>query len=490
VKSTVENLGPTRVRLLVELAFEDIQSSVDAAYKSIGAQVRIPGFRPGKVPSRIIDQRVGRAAVLEQAVNDALPKAYTDAVRETGIKALGQPEIELTKLEDNESIAFTAEVDVRPEFELPAFESITVTVENADVTDEQVDEQFESLRERFASLRGVTREVQSGDYVAIDLTASVDGEEVEGGAANGLSYEVGAGDLIEGLDDAIIGKNAGDTVTFTTTLQAGDLAGSESEVTVTVNSVKEKDLPEADGDFAQLASEFDTIDELRDDLRARIGRANLLVQGTQARDKVLEALLEAVEVPLPDSLVQAEIDWRLHDAVHSLDHDEDRLAAELEASGSSREEFDAQVRETAEQSVKSQLVLDAIADSEELAVTEAELTEYLVRQAQRYGMAPQDFANQLAQAGNLPALMSDVRRNKALAAVLESAVVTDEAGNTVDLSALATSPEDYANAMGDLSELGDGDHEDHTGHDHGDHAGHDHGDHAGHDHEDHTGHNH
>jgi trigger factor len=488
VKSTVENLGPTRVRLAVELPFEEIQSSLDAAYKSIGQQVKIPGFRPGKVPARVIDQRIGRGAVLEQAVNDALPKAYSEAVRETGINPIGQPDIELTNLADRESISFTAEVDVRPEFEVPAFDSLAVTVDDAAVTDEQVDEQFEALRERFASLRGVQREVQTGDYVSIDLVASVDGQEFEGGSASGLSYEVGAGDLVDGLDDAIVGKSAGDAVTFTTELKAGPLAGQPAEVTVTVNSVKEKELPAADDEFAQLASEFDTVEELRADLREKLGRTNLLTQGAQARDKVLEALLEAVELPLPESLIKAEIDWRTHDAVHALDHDEERLAAELEASGSSREEFDAQVLETAQQSVKSQLVLDAIAEQEQLTVTEAELTEYLFRQAQRYGMAPQDFANQLVQAGNLPALMADVRRNKALATVLETATVTDASGNPVDLSALAASP-------ADLSELADAE-IDHSGHDHDhgdhDHGDHDHGDHdhGDHDHGDHSGHDH
>lgn len=474
MKSTVENLSPTRVKIAVEVPFEEIQSSLDAAYKSIGQQVKIPGFRPGKIPARVIDQRIGRAAVLEQAVNDALPKAYEDAVRETGVKAIGQPEIELTSLQDREFIAFTAEVDIRPEFEVPAFDTLVVTVDDAEVTDEQVDEQFESLRERFASLRGVQREVQTGDYVSIDLVASVAGEEVEGGSASGLSYEVGSADLIEGLDDAITGTSAGDSVTFATTLRAGPFAGSESDVTVTVNSVKEKDLPAADDEFAQLASEFDTVTELRDDLREKLGRANLLTQGAQARDQALEALLAAVDMPLPESLVQAEIDWRNHDAVHALDHDEARLAAELEASGSSREEFDAQVLETAQQSVKSQLILDAIAESEMLSVTEAELTEYLFRQAQRYGMAPQEFANQLVQAGNLPALMADVRRNKALATVLDSVTVTDASGNTVDLSILAVSPAD----LGDLGGFDNDDNEDHSGHDHN----HDHGDHAGHNH--------
>ena len=269
MKSTVENLGPTRVRLAVEVPFDELKPSFDAAYKKIGAQVRIPGFRPGKAPARIIDQRVGRAAVLEEAVNTALPKAYGDAARESGVRVLGQPDIEVTSLDDGKQLAFTAEVDVRPEITLPDLTAVAVTVDDVAVTDDEVDEQLDALRERFATLIGVERPVQSGDYVSIDLVALIDGTEVEGGSASNLSYEVGRADLVDGLDDAIIGTNAGESVTFDTTLRSGDHAGDQAAVTATVNSVKEKELPTVDDEFAQLASEFDTVDELRADLRAR-----------------------------------------------------------------------------------------------------------------------------------------------------------------------------------------------------------------------------
>ncbi len=450
MKSSVENLSPTRVKLAVEVPFDELKSSLDEAYKAIGSQVRVPGFRPGKVPARIIDQRIGRAAVLEEAINKALPKAYSDAVRETGVKALGQPDIEVTTLEDNQRLAFTAEVDVRPEITVAGYDRLAVTVDDAAVTDDEVAEQFEELRARFGTLKGVEREVRTGDFVSLDLTATVDGVEVEGGSAQGLSYEVGSGTLIDGLDDAILGKSAGDSATFSSTLAFGEHAGSDAEVTVVVNSVKERELPEADDDFAQLASEFDTVDELRADLRTRLDRVKVLGQGAEARDKVLELLVAQTEVPLPESAVQAEIEWREHDVVHQLGHDDDAFEQYLQAQGKTRDEFTAELREVAEKAVKTQFILDSIADAEAVSVSDAELTEYIVRQAQRYNMAPQEFADQIVQAGNIAALVADVRRNKALATVLESASVTDASGNPVDLSALST-PQGQA----DLEDLED-----------------------------------
>jgi trigger factor len=455
VKSSVENLSPTRVKLAVEVPFEELKSSLDEAYRSIARQVRVPGFRPGKVPARIIDQRIGRAAVLEEAINKALPKAYSDAVRETGVKALGQPDIEVTQLEDNDHVAFTAEVDIRPEITVPAYSGLAVTVADAVVTDEEVQEQFDALRARFGTLKGVDRPVQSGDFVSLDLLASVNGEEVEGGSTQGLSYEVGSGTLIEGLDDAILGKSAGDRTSFSSTLAYGEHAGEQGEISVTINSVKERELPEPDDEFAQLASEFDTVEELRADLRTRLDRVKVLGQGSEARDKVLELLVAQTEVPLPESSVKAEIEWREHDVVHQLGHDDSAFERYLETEGKSREEFTAELREVAEKSVKTQFILDSIADAEAVSVSDAELTEYIVRQAQRYGMQPQEFADQIVQAGNIAALVADVRRNKALATVLESASVTDTSGNKVDLSALST-PEGQAE-LAELEDLADAD---------------------------------
>jgi trigger factor len=478
VKSTVENLTPTRVRLAVEVSFDEIKPSLDAAYKRIGESLRVPGFRPGKAPARIIEQRVGRGAVLEEAVNDALPKAYSEAVRETGVRTLGQPDIEVTNLDDGQSLSFTAEVDVRPEFSVPPLDSIAVTVDDVEVTEAEVEEQLDGLRDRFGTLVGVDRPVETGDFVALDLTTTVDGVELEDGAATGLSYEVGSGDLIDGLDDVLPGVSAGGAATLETELQQGEHSGEAATVLATVTSVKVKDLPAADDDFAQLASEFDTIDELRADLRTRLGRVKALTQGSQARDKVLEYLIDNIEFDAPESAVTAEAGYREHDVVHSMNHDEELFARFLESQGKTKDEFDADLRESAVRSVKAQLILDSIADSEELGVNDTELTDYLVRQAARYNMSPQDFANQIMEAGNLPSLIADVRRNKALALVLSSAKVTDESGTVLDVSALAPAVLDEADDLEALDELVDG----HEGHDHEghDHEGHDH---EGHDHE-------
>ncbi|MBY6349641.1 trigger factor [Rhodococcus corynebacterioides] len=441
VKSTVEQLSPTRVRINVEVPFEELKPDFDRAYKTLAQQIRLPGFRPGKAPAKLLEARVGRANVLNQVVNDALPGKYNDALNATELKPLGQPDIEITKLEDGEEIAFTAEVDVRPEITLPDFSSLAVTVDPVEITDEAVDEQLLSLRQRFGTLTGVERPAQTGDFVSIDLSATVDGENVEEASTEGLSHEVGSGQLIEGLDDAIVGLSVGESTEFGTTLLAGEHAGREAVVTVTVKSVKERELPEPDDEFAQLASQFDTFDELLADLRERVGRVKKVEQAGQIRDKVLEALLEQTEVPVPEAFVKAEVDSALHDAIHPLDHDEDKLAEQLTAAGSSREEFDAEAKANAEKSVKTQLLLDTIADAESVQVGQDELTQNIVFQAQRYGIAPEQFIQQVQQANQLPALFADIRRSKALATIVDRVQVTDTAGASVDTKELFGEPD-------------------------------------------------
>lgn len=445
MKSTVEQLSPTRVRINVEVPFEELKPDFDKAYKALAQQVRIPGFRPGKAPAKLIETRVGRGAVLEQVVNDALPGRYAEAVQTTEVKVIGQPEIEITKIEDGEELAFTAEVDVRPEIALPDYAGLEVTVDAYTVDDSDIEQQLTSLRQRFGTLTGVERPVADGDFVSIDLSATVDGEDVPEASTTGLSHEVGSGQLIEGLDEALIGLKAEESKEFTSTLVAGDHAGKEAVITVTVQSVKERELPEADDEFAQLASEFDTIDELKEDLKGRAERVKKVEQAGQIRDKVLETLLETVEVPLPEAVVKAEVDAVLHDAVHGFDHDEAKLAEALEAQGSSREEFDKDTQEAAEKSVKTQLLLDAIAEAENTQVGQQELTERILFQAQRYGMSPEQFIQQVQQAGQLGAVFADVRRGKALAGVVGQVKVTDSEGNVVDTAEMFGDPADSEN---------------------------------------------
>lgn len=442
MKSTVEQLSPTRVRINVEVPFEELKPDFDRAYKALAKQVRIPGFRPGKAPAKLLEARLGRGAILEQVVNDVLPGRYSEAVTTSEVKVIGQPDIEITKIEDGEELAFTAEVDVRPEITLPEFGDIEVTVDAFTVDDADIEEQLTSLRQRFGTLTGVERAVQEGDFVSIDLSATVDGEEVAEASTTGLSHEVGSGQLIEGLDEAIVGLSAGESKEFTSTLVAGEHAGKEAVITVTVQSVKERELPEADDEFAQLASEFDTLEELKTDLRTRAERVKKVQQAGEIRDKVLEALLEQTEIPLPEKVVQAEIDAVLHDAVHGFDHDEAKLAEALEAQGSSREEFDADTKEAAEKSVKTQLLLDAIAEAENTQVGQEELTERILFQAQRYGMSPEQFIQQVQQANQLGAVFADVRRGKALAGVVGRAKVTDSEGNAVDTAEMFGAPAD------------------------------------------------
>ncbi|MFC8527626.1 trigger factor [Nocardia sp. NPDC057227] len=441
MKSTVEQLSPTRVRINVEVPFEELKPDFDRAYKALAKQVRIPGFRPGKAPARLLEARLGRGAILEQVVNDALPARYSEAVTTAEVKVIGQPEIEITKIEDGQELAFSAEVDIRPEVVLPDYSSLSVTVDAFTIDDDDIDEQLQSLRQRFGTLSAVERAVQEGDFVSIDLSATVNGEEVPEAATTGLSHEVGSGQLIEGLDEALIGLSAGESKEFTTKLVAGEHAEQEAVVTVTLQSVKERELPEADDEFAQLASEFDTLDELKDDLRTRVERVKKVQQAGEIRDKVLEALLEQVEVPLPDAVVQAEVDALVHDAVHGFDHDEAKFAESLEAQGSSREEFDSDTRAAAEKSVKTQLLLDAIAEKDNTQVGQDELTERILFQAQRYGMAPEQFIQQVQQAGQLGAVFADVRRGKALAGVVGQVTVTDSDGNAVDTGELFGEPE-------------------------------------------------
>ena len=432
MKSTVEQLSPTRVRINVEVPFTELQPDFDRAYKELAKQVRLPGFRPGKAPAKLLEARIGRGAVLEQVVNDAVPSRYSQAVTSSDVQPIGQPEIEITKIEDGTELVFTAEVDIRPKIELPDLDALTITVDPVEVTDEDVESELESLRARFGTLTGVQRAAQNGDFVSIDMSASADGQPIPDAQSEGISHEVGSGQLVAGLDEAIVGLSAGESRVFTTALAAGDHAGQTAQVTVTVNSVKERELPELDDEFAQLASEFDTMEELKASLSDQVARRKRILQAEKIRDAAIETLIEQVDVPLPEAAVQAQVDETLHNALHGLDHDEDRLAEALANEGSSREEFEADARQNAEKATKTQLLVDAIADELNVQVGQDDLTERLVLQSRQYGVEPQQLLQFLQENNQLPAMFADVRRGKALAIVVRRATVTDTAGNAID----------------------------------------------------------
>jgi trigger factor len=436
VKSSVESLGPTQVKITVEVPFEDLRPAIDAAYRKIGSQVKVQGFRPGKVPRPILDQRVGRGYVLEEALNDALPQLYSEAVQETEIRAVGRPEVEIGAFGDGEPLVFSATVDVRPEVTLPEYDGLPVTVDDAEVSEEAVAEQLAGLQDRFATLAAVDRPVEDGDYVSLDISATVDGELVEGSEATGLSYQVGSDSLLPGLDAVLVGVPTGESRTFDSDLQWGEYAGRTAAVEVTVQSVKVKQVPDLDDEFAKTASEFDTLDELKEDLRSRLQRVQRLQQGLQARDRTLEGLVERVDVPLPEAMVSAEVDWRhqrLEEDVRTAGMTLDQY---LDAQGQTHDEFHDELRKGAERAVKAQLVLDAIADKEEIGVSDADLSDQVVRQAQRSGADPNQLAQHIVRAGQLGALVADVRREKALALVTQNAKISDEAGRPIDLEGL------------------------------------------------------
>ena len=421
MKHDVETLSPTRVKFTIEVPFDELQGAMDAAYKRISSQVTIPGFRKGKVPARVIDQRFGRGAVLEEVVNDAVPMAYESAVRESGIAAIGRPDIEVTDIVDGEKLSFTAEVDVRPEFDLPEYKGIPVSVEDAAVSDDDVAAEVDRLRSMFGTLTLVERASVDGDVLLVDL-AGFDGDEaLDDLSASSLSYELGTDGMLPGFDDAVRGAASGESREFIFTPEVGEFDGKPLRVEVTVTGVRERTLPELDDSFAQLASEFDTVDELKDDQRRRLERIALLQQGVEARGTLHEALLDLVDIPLPEGVIAQEIEDHFAEG-HEGHTDDDEHRAEVD--------------KQARFAMKSQFILDHIADTEELSVSEGELSAWLVQQAPRYGMPPQEFADMLVRAGQVPLAVADVRRGKALQVVLENAVITDASGNPVDLSVL------------------------------------------------------
>jgi trigger factor len=455
VKTDVEELSPTRVKLTVEVPFDELKQNLDHAYREVARQVRIPGFRPGRVPPRIIDQRVGRGAVLEQAVNEAVPELYGKALEEHEVFALGQPDLEITRLDDGQELAFTAEVDIRPSFDLPDLSGLAVTVDDTEVTPDQVEEYLGSLRERFASLKGVDRPVENGDFVSIDLAASVDGEPVEDAQAAGISYEVGSGSMLDGLDEALTGLSAGESATFSADLAGGRLAGAAADVQVTVDSVKTKELPVLDDEFAQSASEFDTIGELRAGTRRQLEAMRKTGQAGQARDRALDAVLDQVDIPLPERVVDAEIEQRRHNLDDRLQQAgmtmDDYLEGSGQTAGGLEDQFDADAR----RSIKAGFILDKLAVQEELGIEQSELNSYITQQAYRMGVTPDQLASQITDSGQVSSIVADVLRTKALTLIAERATVTDASGNPVDIIAITRAESD-----GDQDEAGDDDADD------------------------------
>lgn len=436
VTSTVEKLSPTRVKLHISVTPDELKPSIAHAYEHIAQDIQIPGFRKGKVPAPIIDQRVGRGAVIEHAVSEGLDGFYREAVTANEVRTVGRPSAEVIDWPSDKDFSgdlkVEVEVDVRPEFDLPELSGVTVEIEPVETDAAAVDAELDRLRGRFGTLVTVDRPAAKGDFVELNLVATIDGAEID--RAEGVSYEVGSGELLEGIDEAVESLTAGEDTTFRSKLVGGDHAGEEAEVSVSVTAVKERELPDADDDFAQMASEFDTIAELRDSLAERVAEQSVFVQGAAARDKLVEALIAAVDIPVPAQLVEDEVHQHL-EGEGRLEDDEHR----------------AEVTEASEKQFRTQMILDKLAEAHDVQVSQDELTQYLIQSAAQYGIAPQEFVDALQQGNQLPLMVGEVARNKALAIALGKVTVVDTNGKPVDLTGFVA-VEDEADAAADDAE--------------------------------------
>ena len=425
--TTKESLGPTRVRLSITVTPEELKPSLDHAYQHIAEQIQIPGFRKGKVPPPIIDQRVGRGEVLNHAVSEGLDRFFQLAVAEEKVRTLGRPEADVTQWPSDKDfsgdLVVTVEVDVRPDFEMPKFEKYTLEVEPIMVTQGDVDDELDALRSRFGNLVTVDRPATKGDFVQIDLIAKIGDSTID--SASSISYEMGSGQLIDGIDEALDTLTAGETTTFESKLLGGDREGETALIEVTVLSVKERELPEADDDFAQIASQFDTIKELREDLKKQAQRKGMFGQAQEARDKLVEKLLAEVTMPLPQGVVDAEVNRHLEQEGR-LEDDKHR----------------AEVVESTGKSLRTQLLLDALVEKLEVQVSQDELTQYLMQSASQYQMEPTEFIQSLDQNGQIPSMVGEVARSKSLSVALAQVTVKDTKGKKVDLSEFTSTATD------------------------------------------------
>ena len=422
MKTAVEKLNPTLAKIEVEVPFAEFKPYLDRTYKNLSGQISVPGFRKGKLPKQLIEQRAGFDYIVEASLNDALNDYYAQALGENELSPLAQPELDVQSQPSTENreadVKLTITVTVRPEIELPNYEGLEVEVDEVEVTAEDEVQALDALRERFGTLKTVERPAADKDFVTIDITAEIDGEQVD--AANDLSYQIGSGTMLDGIDEALTGLSAGEDATFETKLSGGEHAGEQAVIKVKLSAVKERELPAADDEFAQLASEFDTIEELKEDIKKQVAEAKVAEQGTQARDKVLAKLVELVEIPVPEKVIEDQLEQHFNNPNAEAGHD--------------TEEHRAEVRENTETAFKNEMVLDAVADKEEVTVDQAEMINYIITMSSQYGMDPNQFAQMLDGSGQAGALVGEVRRSKALAAVLKTAVVKDTKGNVVDLS--------------------------------------------------------
>lgn len=426
------------MKLNFEVPLEELESYFDQVYRMLANQVRVPGFRPGKAPKRIIEAHVGAPAIIQQVINDAVPAIYAKEMENRKLTPLSQPELEVTSnnslINEDNPLTFTAEVEVRPEIKLPKdFTDLAISIDDFQVTEEDINTALEDIQKRFATLKDSNSAIKKGDVAVVDINATVDGKKVAEASAKGVTAEIGK-EIIKGLDDALIGLKKGETNTFTSQLLAGTKAGDDAKFEVKVLSVKQRDLPKVDNDFVSMASEFDTVDEFKADLAEKVKQQKKLSKSGNISEKIIDKLLEVVDIPLPEKIFNQQLDLSNQQALASVGSDKARLEKVLAAEDKTYKEFQEDLKKDITKSLRSQMLLDAIVDSNKLTVDQAELTNRILLESQQYGMPTQQFINQLQQSGRLPALYTEILRTKALALVANEIKITDEKGNVVDVS--------------------------------------------------------
>ncbi len=420
MKTEVKRINPTRVKLTITVDQQSFKPALDRAYKTVSEQVNIPGFRKGKVPAAVLDQRVGKDAIIGQAINDGLDIFYRDALREKDLRPLDTPQADIksapSSAEPAKELVVELEVEVEPEFEMPSYKGMKVSVEPIKIAQLDVETELDALRARFGTLKTVERPAQKGDFTTIDLSASIEGKSID--TASDISYEIGSNQLLDGIDEALDTLTAGESTTFRSKLVGGEFAGKEAEVAVTLKAVKERELPELNDDFAQLASEFDTLAELRADVEQKIEKQMARKQILQARDKIVDELVKLAKIPTSQVAIERE--------VHSHLEGEGRLQDN---------EHRKEVTEEAEKNFQTRLILDAVVKAEQIKVQDKELVDYLALMATSYGMNPNDFIKQISNAGQVPAYVSELARRKAVDFLVANAEISDTSGKKVEYQA-------------------------------------------------------
>ena len=443
METTVEALEGNKVRLRVNVPASEFESAIDAAFRKLAREVRIPGFRPGKAPRRLLETHLGTEVAREQALRDSVPEYYVKAVQAEELDTIAPPELEITAGKEEGDVEFDAVVEVRPQVEIEGYDALTITIEDPSVLDEEINVQIDQLRERFADLEDSTAPLSKGDYAQLNIKGYIHDEEVPGLTVSDFLYEVGSDLVVPKLDEELQGKRPGDMLKFNDELPAqwGERAGQEVTFSVLVKETKRKVLPEANDEWVREASEFDTLDDLRNDISRRMELSRKIQAQLAVRDKALQAVGAKVAIDIPEPLIQEEMERRLHNLLHRLQEQGASVEQYLAATGLSQDQLIADVRLESTKAVKADLALRAVVAAEEIVASDDEVDAEIARLAERTGRKPAQLRKEIERGGGLQAVRSELSRGKALQFLVDHATVVDEEGKPLDISFPESAPE-------------------------------------------------